>query len=186
MSPPCVISLVNCSFICVSPPYIYPSICTSCISLQVYVPFVCFSRRVYVPFVCIRSVYMCPPYVCALRVLLGFELLEQQADAAGQWTTQVNVCAYVSLIVGVRSVGFTGSCLCPRQLSHWGAGSEIYRLLFVSTSVGSLRYIYSFVSCPSILLSLRVRLLSYRQPRVHFFYYCLSMDARQDTTQRLT
>lgn len=65
MSRPCVVSLFDCSFICISPPYIYLSTCTLCISLQVCVTFVCFSLRVYTPFVCIRSVYMCPPCICS-------------------------------------------------------------------------------------------------------------------------
>lgn len=123
--------------------------------------------RVYVPF-------------CVIVFFLGFELLEQQADVAGQGSAQVYACAHVNLIVGVRSVGYTCSRLCPRQLSHWGAGSGVYRLIPLSTSVGLLGYICSFDSCAFILSSLRVRLVSCRQLRVRLFFSCLSNDARRD------
>ena len=36
------------------------------------------------------------------KKMLEFELLAQQADAAGQWGTQTHVCAHVSWVVGVH------------------------------------------------------------------------------------
>lgn len=68
--PPCVcpcvlVPLFDCSFICITPPHIYPSMCISCISFQVYYPSYVFTS------VCMShscSVYICPLYVNALRV----------------------------------------------------------------------------------------------------------------------
>lgn len=151
---------------CMSPSCVFLPMCMS--------PRVC-PLRIYAPSVCM---------FLFVWLFLGFELLEQQADVAGQWSTQVYACAHVNLIVGVRSVGYTGSRLCPRQLSHWGASSGVYRLMSLSTSVGLLGYICSFDSCAFILSSLRVRLLSCRQLRVRLFFSCLSNDVRRD--KRLT
>lgn len=49
-SPPCLVSLFDYSFICISPPQIYPSTCThtSCISIQFYCTSYFFSLRLYV------------------------------------------------------------------------------------------------------------------------------------------
>ena len=44
--------------------------------------------------------------------MLEFELLAQQADAAGQWGTQTHVCAHVNWVVGVHPVG------CPGQFGR--------------------------------------------------------------------
>ena len=167
---PVYVSLFDCSFMCTLPPCICPSVCTS--------------LRVHVSSVCISTLCVCPSACMFLHmIVVGIRtLLEQQAGAAGQWGTQVNVCAQVSLVVGVHSVGYRGSRLCPCQLGHWGAVSGVPRLTSAPKSVGSLGYICSFVSCASVLLSLRVRFLSCHQLRVRLFFSCVSINARRDGT----
>lgn len=66
-----------------------------------------------------------------------FELLEQQADAAGQWSEQVRVCARASLIVEVRSLGYVNrlasilyaTSVRPLGCGQWGANAYFCALL---------------------------------------------------------
>ena len=49
--------------------------------------------------------------------MLEFELLAQQADAAGQWGTQTHVCPHVSGVVGVH-LFFRQLRVCPLSYRH--------------------------------------------------------------------
>ena len=141
MSPPRGVSFVG-MFLCLVVMhmplrvYVIPCACSFC----VYIPFVCLSLRMYVS-----------SYDCCWNLNSSNNRLVGQAGGAGQWDIQVNFCAHVSLVVGVRLVGYRGSRLCPRQFGHWGAVSRIYRLVFfVPKSVGLLGYNCSFLSCASV------------------------------------
>lgn len=76
---------------------------------------------------------------------------------------QAHVCARVSWVMGVRSVGYTGSRMYPRQLGRWDTS--------VLLSIARL-------SC--------VRLCCYRQLHIRLPFYSLSIDAQQEGTRRAT
>ena len=173
---------------------------------SVYVFSVCMSLCMYVPSVCMFLCLVVPSFVCYLHVYVPScvrpsvcTFLPSVCPSICMSASCVSpsACMFLRMIVvGIRtprttgrcgrSVEYTGSRLCPRQFGRWGGISGVHRLMSVPTSVGSLRYICSFVNCLSVLSSLRIRPLSCRQLRVRLLFCCVSIDARRDGTQWLT
>lgn len=122
---PVDVSLSGCSFMYIAS--IYMSLC-------VYVTPCACSFRIYVP-PCLRPFSCVSPsvYIFLSMIVVGIRNL-QIIGWCGR-SVGAHVCNHVSSVVEVRSMGYRGSCLCPRQFCHLSTVNELNRLTSVTTSV---------------------------------------------------
>lgn len=175
--PVCMSHYFNAPSVRISPPcviiYLVVALCVC--HLHVHVP-PCVRPSVYMllPHV---SPFMCPLYDCCWKSYSSNNRLMRQVRGLHRFTSVPTSVGRWDAFSGVHRP------LCPSWLGHWGAISGVHRL---TSWVRSLGYVCSFDSYAHVLLSLRIRLLCYRQLRVRLFFSCLSIDARRDATQNLT